>query len=375
MAYTEVTSQGWLGRLGNSCVGILIGLVMVLVSVGVLFWNEGRALHMAQSLAEGKGAVVPVSADKVDASNEGKLVHVSGPASAGGELEDPDFMVAAPGALRLRRVVEMYQWEEDSKRETRKKLGGGEETVTTYSYSKVWSSRLISSTSFKETGHGNPSQMPFPDAEEMADPVRLGAFVLGRDLTGKLDDWQALPVKGEAPEDLDVKLHDGGFYKGADPANPKIGDARVRFQIVPAGDVSLVAVQAGDSFRPYVAQRGGNQIFEIVAGRRTAQEMFADLEHSNEVLTWALRGGGFLLMTIGLALVMGPLSVFADVIPILGNFVGCATFLIAMALAAAGSLVTIAIGWLAYRPLVGIAMLVGAAVCLGAAVMLLRRRS
>ena len=32
----------------------------------------------------------------------------------------------------------MYQWVEDSKSETQKTLGGGEETVTTYTYKKEW---------------------------------------------------------------------------------------------------------------------------------------------------------------------------------------------------------------------------------------------
>ena len=70
---------------------------------------------------------------RVDLANDGKLVHVSGDLKAGAPLADPDFAVSAT-ALRLVRVVEMYQWKEESETETRKNFGGSEETVTTYEY-------------------------------------------------------------------------------------------------------------------------------------------------------------------------------------------------------------------------------------------------
>ena len=38
----------------------------------------------------------------------------------------------------------MYQWRENSSRKTRKKLGGGEETVTTYTYDPL--DRLMQAT-------------------------------------------------------------------------------------------------------------------------------------------------------------------------------------------------------------------------------------
>ena len=51
----------------------------------------------------------------------------------------------------------MYQWKEHESRETRKKLGGGTETVTTYEYKKEWASGRIDSSSFKKTdGHESP---------------------------------------------------------------------------------------------------------------------------------------------------------------------------------------------------------------------------
>ena len=37
---------------------MLVGLVLIVAMVVLLFWNEGRAVTTARSLAEGAGAVV-----------------------------------------------------------------------------------------------------------------------------------------------------------------------------------------------------------------------------------------------------------------------------------------------------------------------------
>ena len=76
------------------------------------------------------------------------------------------------------------------------------------------------------------------------------------------------------------------------------------------------------------------------------------------MLTWLLRLGGFLLMFLGLSTILKPLSVFADVLPILGDIVGIGTGIVAGLVALVCSLATIAIAWLFYRPLIGIALLV-----------------
>ncbi len=71
-------------------------------------------------------------------------------------------------------------------------------------------------------------------------------------------------------------------------------------------------------------------------------------------------------MFIGFALILRPLSVAADVVPILGNIVGAGAGLVAMVCTAALAPLVIALGWLWYRPLIGIGVLiVGAAATYG----------
>ena len=78
MTYTETTRTSWFTKLKNGVIGTLVGIVLVLVAVYFLFWNEGRAIQTYRALVEGAGLVVSVDSSKVDAANDGKLVHISG---------------------------------------------------------------------------------------------------------------------------------------------------------------------------------------------------------------------------------------------------------------------------------------------------------
>jgi len=57
-------------------------------------------------------------------------------------------------------------------------------------------------------------------------------------------------------------------------------------------------------------------------------------------------------------MIFKPLSVVADVVPFIGSIVGMGTGIVAFALSAPLSLVTIAVAWIFYRPILGVALLV-----------------
>jgi hypothetical protein len=363
--YVEVSHQSWFGRLGGAFKGILVGLVLFAVAFPLLFWNEGRAVKRFKTLKEGGGIVVSVPADRVDAANAGKLVHVTGKADTTATLADPVFGVSAP-ALKLRRTVEMYQWEEDTQSKTEKKTGGGSETVKTYTYQKTWSEHAIQSADFKKPQeHENPGAFPYESALLTADTVTLGAFTLSPSLVGRIGNFEPLPVGADSllPEMPKGKavLHNAGFYVGANPAEPKVGDLRIKFAVARPTEVSVIAKQAGETFEPYVTSVGGTiELLEL--GVQPAAAMIQKAQESNRILTWLLRLAGFLLMLIGLNVIFKPLSVLADVLPFLGSLVGAGMGLIAFLLAAMLSLVTVALAWLVYRPLLGGGLLVIAVV-------------
>jgi len=363
VSYTEVTNESWFSRIKNAFAGILIGLILFVVAFPLLFWNEGRAVKTYKTLKEGGGAVVSVASDKVDPANTDKLIHVTGLADTQATLTDPLFGISSK-ALKLTRDVEMYQWEEKSEKKTTEKLGGGTETVTTYTYQKEWSKRLNNSSNFKQAAdHKNPSAMPYSEDKQIAPVVTLGAFDLSPSLVRKISSEQVLPLGGDTqiPEPLlgKVKVVDSSFYVGADPANPQIGDTRITFKVTPPTEVSVIAQQKGKSFGPYLTTAGGT-IELLQTGIHNAAAMIQKAQADNTLMTWLLRGLGFILMLIGLSLIMRPLSVLASVVPFLGKVVEMGTGLIAFLLAAIFSLVTIAIAWIVYRPLLGGLLIAGA---------------
>jgi hypothetical protein len=366
-SFTETTSQGWGSRIMSSIKGVLFGGAFFLVAFPLLVWNEGRAVTRARSLEEGAGAVVSVPDASVTAGHEGKLVHMSGQATTSQTLADPEFAVSV-SALRLRRTVEMYQWKEDEKSETKNKIGGGTETVKTYSYVKTWDDDLIDSGRFRhEDGHENPGAKPFSNQDWSAEPVKLGGFRLSSDQVSRLDRFEPLSPDPKAvlpaATAARVKVTGSQYYAGKDPNVPAIGDARVTFQVARPAEISVVALQVGDTFEGYHAKAGGT-VDLLEYGVKSADAMFKAAQDANTLLTWILRGVGFFVMFLGLTMVFNPLRVLGDVIPILGTLMGAGIALFAGAVAAALSLVTIAIAWLAYRPVLGIVLLVlaGAAI-------------
>lgn len=359
-SYTEVTSQGWFSRIGASIKGILFGIIAIPLCIILLWWNEGRAVTTAKSLKEGAAAVVDVSADKIDAANDKRLVHVTGDIQTTNGVLDDEFGIKLP-ALRLERSVEIYQWDEDKKTEKRQKVGGSEETITTYTYSKKWVNKPIDSSGFKKPeGHENKGGMIGSDKTFTASDATLGAFKVPESMIHSLPGSATYALKDSDLRDeikTKARLSEGRLYYGNDPAKPQIGDQRVAFEIVNPGTFSVLAAQQGDTFGPYQT-KAGDAIHMIDTGAVSAEVMFKEAEKANTIITWLVRFLGFLFMSFGFMAIMRPLSVLGSVVPFIGDLIGAGTGLVSFVLAGTISLVVIAIAWLAARPLLGIVLLV-----------------
>jgi hypothetical protein len=377
---TETRETSWLSRVGRSFAGIIFGLLLIVGSCVLLFWNEGRAVTTARSLTEGAGLVQTVAADKVEPANEGKLVHVTGTLSTSGPATDNDFAVKSDG-VRLVRHVEMFQWSEESESETNKKLGGGETTKTTYKYKRDWADKPIDSSKFHErNGHANP-QMAWRGRQMLAPRIKLGAFSMPDNLLGDFGREEALTVGDDqvaaAQKHIQkpVQAVDGALYVGKDPAQPSVGDFKITFAEVKAQTASVIARQAGPTFEAYRTRAGGN-VELIKAGSVPASDMFKEAQDDNRIWTWLIRLGGCVAMFVGFLLVMGPLSVLADVIPILGDIVGAGTAVVAFLCTSAIAPLVIAIAWFVYRPVVAlITLVVGGALVAGIVYLARQRRA
>src|SRR5262249_40969967 len=98
-------------------------------------------------------------------------------------------------------------------------------------------------------------------------------------------------------------------------------------------------------------------------------------QRQNTVITWILRAVGFGMMWFGLSLLLRPLSVVAGVLPILGSIVGFGTGLVAGLVALPCAALTVAMAWIAYRPVLGIGLMLAAAGIIAAVVMKMRGRA
>merc|ERR1719334_2953576 len=123
---------------------------MVLTGCGLLFWNEGRAVRISVSLAEGlRDVTVPETINVVFEENNGKLVLVGGPLSIPDFLTDPLYGISI-NAAKLRKVVQVYQWYETEDERSNTNQNGEHDTHVekTYSYDTDWFDKHIDSSNF-----------------------------------------------------------------------------------------------------------------------------------------------------------------------------------------------------------------------------------
>jgi hypothetical protein len=363
--FTETTTTGWFSRIGKSITGLFLGFVLIAVAIGLLWWNEGRTVHTSRGLDEGAKVTVETSADPVAPANEGKLIHVTGQTTLEKPAVDEKFGVTGPDLIKLRRSAQMFQWVEDKKETTRSTAGGGEETVTEYSYVKKWDDKIHDSSTFhRPQGHQNPP--PSIKSEDfLAQGVKLGAYRLPKFLLAQWDDFErdALPDPKNLPEGLRslAKVQGDWLVLSQTPEKPVVGDMRVRFASIKTGDASILARQVTDTLEPFPTSHG-TTIARIESGVHSKAAMFAAAHAENNLLAWILRLVGFVVMFFGFLAVFAPLTVIADIVPLAGRIVGAGTGLIAFLLSIAVSATTVALAWLWFRPVLGVGLLVLAGV-------------
>lgn len=177
---------------------------------------------------------IPVTADSVDADNDGRLVSVTAHVSADQPPMDPQLGLQAVDAIILIREVEMLQWQELC-------------DADSCTFKTAWSPTPIDSTQFSEpAGHRNPERFPIQAGRFAGKDVRLGAFVPDTDLLVSNLDSVPRPVSlDDFPENLAASFSavDGALVSGNDREHPAVGDLRIRYRIVPAAQVTLSGIQ------------------------------------------------------------------------------------------------------------------------------------
>jgi len=203
-------------------------------------------------------------------------------------------------------------------------------------------------------------------------------------------------------------LHHAGSYIGLGSGD-QVGDIRIKFEKLPCGLATIMAVQSGDTFEPmeHAAEisadgkvsratglreplnpsaqgvgidfdgnsasfsggccgccqacgavgtliESGESIFQITEHHASAKEVLEEAASSQNCCHTVGKYGGWLMMVIGLNMIFDPFPTLFRFIPFAGTyiqyFVGWITGAIAFLLGSALASLTIALAWLYARP-------------------------
>lgn len=136
---------------------------------------------------------------------------------------------------------------------------------------------------------------------------------------------------------------------------------KITFSSVHTGKVSVIGKQSGEEVRAYKTSNGRSQAL-LTNGSADIEEMISEAQDANKTMTWILRFVGLFLMYLGFSSLFKFIETIAKVLPFLANLVGVATGIVAFCLTLVFGFLTIAIAWLAVRPVIGITCLVVAGV-------------
>ena len=146
------------------------------------------------------------------------------------------------------------------------------------------------------------------------------------------------------------------LYFGRVPGSPEVGDVRVTFEKVVPAKVTIMAVVDGDSFKPYKA-KNGKRFQTLVMGKKSGDEIIEGEKEANNMILWALRILGIVIIIGGLKGIFGFLETILKVVPFIANIFGWGVGIVCTVVGIVWSLIVIALAWLFYRPVLAICLL------------------
>lgn len=357
MAYQEVTKTSYGSRLGNSLKGILVGLALFVAATVLLWWNEGRAVKTSKMLKAAETECVDVaSVASLDPALEGKLIHATAMAKTDEILTDPTYGVSV-NAIRLVRDVEYYQWVEHSSSETKDKIGGGQETTTTYTYTKEWVGGPIDSGNFKDPDYQSKNfvRTTVPDNTVTAEKVEFGAYVLPPAMVGAIPASTSVNLPASLGNGIDTFVDGSTVYYGENPQTPAVGDVRVSFTEADGGTASILGQVVGNTFEPF-KHKNGKSLMVLKMGEHSQESMFESEKAANKMWMWILRIIGIILVVAALRMTFSILVTILKVLPPLAKVAELGVNLVTGVVGFVWALLVILIAWVAYRPLLAVAL-------------------
>ena len=330
--------------------GVLAGLICLVIATVLLWWNEYNNVQNIAALSSFEKEAIEISSEVVNPEYDGKAVTTNGKMTVIDEpLQDSDFAVVSMKTARLKRVVEMRQWEE--------KEDTDDNGHTSYHYNEVWSESVLGVPhNAAKDAENSRVQVPCKTKDYYANDVKVGAYNLSKNQIEGL----AINADLALPSDLYLEgYHKSGTYftNSTDLEHPSIGDVRISWKYNDWTEASVAATISGNSFVDYKTPNSANSINRVDKGLLTKAELVKNQKDENNMLKWILRGVGALMVFIGYSAIFGGISRLVQKIPILGSLVGGIMFLISLLFAVVHALLVIIIAWFRYRPVLAIILL------------------
>ena len=296
-----------MGKFNLSSIGQAIAVILLLFGLGLTLWNEYRTIRVSLMLNKAEKTLVEADASgAIDPSCDGKLVHLTGVTQSAEPLRDRETGVEVD-ALLLKRTVSYYQLVEYRDDQA------GEVT-----YYEDWTDKPLSSQDYYMASRKNTNfaYIRLSDKKDTCGTVSLGGYRLPARLIGwtrNYTDNVQIRVPDENLTELiaqarnaskensrvPVTVSGNSIYVGWDPSEPRIGDVKIEYSIVPHGPVSVLGKAQGDEIVQYGKGREYH-ILSIMEGYHNAGAILDEERENNRGGGWLVRIFGCILLLIGL---------------------------------------------------------------------------
>jgi len=250
---------------GNSVIGgVILGLLLWWL-VPVCLWNNERiAIKQYKMQLKAERYAIHIDGPEREPLEEmdGRIVYLTGTSTVSEDLADDKFKsVKCNDKIKLRRVVEMYQWIEKEH---------SDDNNTWYTYDKQWRDTHQSvdhdkdkknpCMSMESTSRGESYRLSTAClngsgdgcAEAKHSNVKVGAYYLGEYVIRELNNWKPKELSADMLEERTVGKGNERFMKGEAKLDEDgwwyfgskndVGDARVRFEELCPGPLTVVGV-------------------------------------------------------------------------------------------------------------------------------------
>lgn len=255
----------------------------------------GRSFRHHSFLTEASNEVISINPyrDTIKSPDyEGKLIHLTGQLKTLEALGETSYNILVQ-AVKLRKIVELYQWHEDY---TENKFAPDEGDTRNYYYYKEWSESLIDSRSFHSLSHQNPRKKPMESKIVTAEKAYIGGFEICDEAKDMFNSWIDI-TSDTRPDDYFIKMHGGAYYHTEDLFELQIGDMRVRFQLAGLeGDIyTIVGKFHQGKIVPFLI-KGKRKILLLSKGKLSKEEIFHQEHKAISKELWFTRLFGFILI-------------------------------------------------------------------------------